>query len=264
MARSTLPMLCFCCAARSGSHDWRGITALLFKNKQTYIVLGLGNPGREYAQTRHNIGFKVVDAFADKHRVNVSKERFNAMIGSCTLDGIKLILAKPQTFMNNSGRSAVELMSWYKLEHNELIVVYDDIDLPVGAIRIRASGSAGTHNGMKSVISLLGYDDFIRIRIGIGKPAHDLIGHVLSAPPYEDKRKLSEACVNAADAIELIIAGELGKAQSRFNYKPPKPLKACRSNRDGEAFERRDDNVNAENRLENDSGGSVTESDSKA
>lgn len=237
---------------------------MLFKSKQTYIVLGLGNPGREYAQTRHNVGFKVVEAFANKHQVNVSKERFSAMIGSCTFDGIKLILAKPQTFMNNSGRSAVELMNWYKSKHSELIVAYDDIDLPVGAIRIRASGSAGTHNGMRSVISQLGYDDFVRIRIGIGKPAHDLIDHVLSAPPREDKQKLAEAYSNAVDAIELIIAGKLSEAQSKFNYKPPKPPKASPHNRDSEAFAPHAGNINAKIGLENDRDESVTGSDSKA
>lgn len=201
---------------------------MLFNNKRTFIIIGLGNPGREYAQTRHNVGFKVIDAFADKHGVSVSRQRFSAVLGSCVIDGKRVILAKPETFMNNSGRSAVELMNWYKATHSDLIVAYDDIDLPVGAMRIRANGSAGTHNGMKSIISLLGYDDFTRIRIGIGKPEHDLIDHVLSAPSREDNKKITLACGNAAKAIELIIAGELSKAQSMFNYKPPKPAKAPR------------------------------------
>ena len=136
--------------------------------------------------------------------------------------GEKVILAKPETFMNESGRSVRELMSWYKCEHRELIVVYDDMDLPPGSLRIREGGSAGTHNGMRSIIYQLGYDDFPRVRVGIGEPAYNPVSHVLSAPQGEERENLAAAMEKAAEAVELIVRGRLGEAQTRFNHKPHK------------------------------------------
>ena len=136
----------------------------------------------------------------------------------------KVVLAKPETYMNNSGFSVMELMNFYKCEHSELIVVYDDVDLKLGTIRIRAGGSSGTHNGMKSIIYSLGYDDFPRVRVGIGRAGEreNLVGLVLGAPGKEEAEELKDAIGKAADAVELIVSGRLNKAQELFNVRPKK------------------------------------------
>lgn len=190
-----------------------------------YIIIGLGNPGRDYAKTRHNVGFMTLDTLAEKVGINFNKSGFNAVYGEGRIGSEKVILAKPETFMNNSGFAVSRLANWFKLPTNRIIVIYDDIDLPCGAMRIRENGSAGTHNGMRSIITQLGSDDFIRIRIGIGKPKSDLINFVLGVPSEDETKLLNKAFPDAAEAIKLIVGGRLAEAQSTFNYKPPKKPK---------------------------------------
>ena len=189
-----------------------------------YIVVGLGNPGNEYARTRHNAGFDVIDVIGEKQNIRLTKNAMHGLIGEGFAGGEKLVLVKPQTFMNLSGESVVPLAQWYKPRANCLALVYDDCDLPVGALRVRPSGSPGTHNGMKSVIGLLGREDFPRVRVGIGHPdgQRNLVSHVLGAPDAEEKELLLAAMNSAADAVELIVHGELREAQARFNKRPKK------------------------------------------
>lgn len=189
-----------------------------------FIVVGLGNPGHEYARTRHNIGYMTLDVLSDRFDIDIRRHNFKAVFGEGHIGAHKVILAKPETFMNNSGFSVMEIMNFYKCEHSELVVVYDDVDLMLGTIRIRAGGSSGTHNGMKSIIYSLGYDDFPRVRVGIGREGEreNLIGLVLGAPGKEEAEELKEAIGKAADAVELIVSGQLNKAQELFNVKPKK------------------------------------------
>ncbi len=190
-----------------------------------FIIVGLGNPGREYENTRHNVGFMTLDVLADKFGIDIKRHNFKAVFGEGYIGTEKVVLAKPETYMNLSGWSVMELCGWYKPEHDRLLLIYDDIDIPVGSIRIRGGGSSGTHNGMRSVIYQLGYDDFPRIRVGIGKAdgQKGLIAHVLGAPEGEDREKLIAAIKDAADAAELIVGGELQEAQARYNKRPKKP-----------------------------------------
>lgn len=184
-----------------------------------FLIIGLGNPGREYAMTRHNIGFMTLDLLAGRHDIDIRRENFRSVFGEGRIEGEKVVLAKPATFMNNSGWAARDLVNWYKVAPEELLVIYDDADIPLGTIRIRESGSSGSHNGMKSVIYQLGFDDFPRVRVGIGSPEgeRDMIAHVLGTPLGEDMEKLKFAIAEAADAAELIVAGQMTQAQARFN-----------------------------------------------
>lgn len=195
------------------------------------IILGLGNPGKEYERTRHNVGFMALDALAKKLDISIERKGFRCIYGEGRLGGERVVLAKPETFMNNSGYAAVELLNWFKPHIEDLIVIYDDIDLPCGALRIRANGSAGTHNGMRSIVEQLGSEDFPRVRIGIGKPQHGLVDHVLGVPSEEDRKAIEQVLPSAAEAALLIAQGRLDEAQTKFNYKPPKkekPQKAPR------------------------------------
>ncbi|OQB24243.1 MAG: Peptidyl-tRNA hydrolase [Firmicutes bacterium ADurb.Bin182] len=183
-----------------------------------YLVIGLGNPGPDYAKTRHNAGFLVVDNLSARWGIEVRKRAHRALMGEGNACGQKVVLAKPQTYMNLSGMCVADLFRWYKCEHYELILVYDDADLPSGHIRIREGGSAGTHNGMRSVIYQLGFDDFPRVRIGIGSAEElDLADYVLSKPGGEEAAVLNKALEEAADAVEMIVRGELQKAQAKYN-----------------------------------------------
>lgn len=192
-----------------------------FVEENVFIIIGLGNPGREYAASRHNIGFMTVDMLADKLDADFTKQAHRAVIAQARIGSEQVVLAKPQTFMNLSGFSALDLMQWYKIEHDRLIVVYDDVDLPVGKLRVRANGSAGTHNGMRSIIYQLGYDDFPRVRIGIGKAKEgwELADHVIAAPDEEEAKQLVEVMKQGVDAIEMIIGGRLAQAQEKYNGK---------------------------------------------
>ncbi len=183
-----------------------------------YIIAGLGNPGLKYARTRHNLGFMTVDELASRLGIKVDRKRFRARIGEGFIAGHKVVLVKPQTYMNLSGESLREVFGFYKPEHDHLIVVYDDFDIEKGMLRIRPAGSAGTHNGMRSVVSCLGFTDFPRIRIGIGGHAEgDAIGHVIGRISKDEKQLLESAVTDAASACEAIITDGLQKAMNKYN-----------------------------------------------
>ena len=184
-----------------------------------YLITGLGNPGDKYRYTKHNVGFMVLDYFASEHNISISKLKHKALIGEGQIGQERVILAKPQTYMNLSGESVQELMHWYKEDISRLIVVYDDVDLDVGRIRIRPSGSSGTHNGMKSIIYLLNTDKFPRIRVGIGKqPAYmDLGDYVLSRFNDEEIPLMEDAVKKSALAIEEIVRTDITSAMNKYN-----------------------------------------------
>lgn len=185
-----------------------------------YIVAGLGNPGSSYLETRHNVGFKTIDILASQLSIEVSKKKFKALVGEGNLDGKKVVLLKPQTYMNLSGESIFEAISWYKIPVVNLIIIYDDIDLPIGKLRIRAKGSAGTHNGMRSIVEHLEVVDFPRIRIGVGKPNlkdFNLANFVLSKFSEEEKPEIELSLRNSADAVKDIIQSGINVAMNKFN-----------------------------------------------
>ena len=183
------------------------------------LIVGLGNPGAKYAGTRHNAGFSVIDELAERHNIKVDTSKHKALIGKGVINGEKVILAMPQTFMNLSGESVRAIMDFYKLTVDDLIVVYDDIDLDVGKIRIREKGSAGGHNGMKNIILHSGSQDFVRVRVGVGKkPEHmDLAGRVVSRFSREDLPFMRESCGKACDALEVILSDGAVAAMNRYN-----------------------------------------------
>ena len=199
-----------------------------------YIIVGLCNPDLKYAHTRHNAGFLAIDALADKLGITVTKRAHKSLIGEGYAGGKKVVLAKPLTYMNNSGEAVVDLINWYKIDPaEELIVIYDDIDLDVGELRLRARGSAGTHNGMRSIIRLTGTDAFPRVRVGIGKPlpGWDLAAYVLSIFPEEGRDAIRDALRKAADAAHCIVTEGMNAAGQKYNIrkkkpKPPKPEQA--------------------------------------
>ena len=185
-----------------------------------YVIAGLGNPGRKYENTRNNMGFITIDRLADKHSIKVDRLKFKALAGEGRIAGQKVILLKPQTFMNLSGESVREVMHFYKLSPEQLIVIYDDIDIDPGVLRIRKFGSAGTHNGMKSVIYQLQSDRFPRIRIGIGNGGSgDLADYVIGGFSKEEAPLLREAVDNAVLAIETILEDGIDKAMNQYNTK---------------------------------------------
>lgn len=192
----------------------------------TYIIAGLGNPGLLYRKTRHNAGFSGVDRLAERNDIRFNKKGFSAVYGEGQIGGQRVILVKPQTYMNNSGDAVQQILHFYKLPPEQLIVLYDDIDLPVGSLRIRANGSAGTHNGMRSIVTCIGSDKFARVRIGVGNDQTVLLrDYVLKRPSKDEQTVLAESFDHAAEAVELIVAGRINDAQGRFNKKHegPKP-----------------------------------------
>ncbi|MCM1043586.1 MAG: aminoacyl-tRNA hydrolase [Corallococcus sp.] len=173
-----------------------------------YLIVGLGNPERKYAETFHNVGFLCLDYLADKLGVTFNRDECKAVTAHTRLNGQKVILAKPLTYMNLSGQSVVQLVNKYKIPLSDLIVVYDDVDLPLGSVRIRGEGSAGTHNGMKNIVQLLGEQHFARVRVGIGKDTPmALIDYVLSHISDDDKTLLVPALKNAAEALVDFACG---------------------------------------------------------
>ncbi|MDO4344790.1 MAG: aminoacyl-tRNA hydrolase [Eubacteriales bacterium] len=187
-----------------------------------YIIAGLGNPGSRYAGTRHNAGFEVIDVLAEKCRVDVETKKFKALCASGVLEGEKVLLVKPQTYMNLSGESLRAVTDFYKIDiPSELIVIYDDISLEPGQLRIRKKGSAGGHNGMKSIIQQLGTQEFLRIKVGVGeKPeGYDLADYVLSRFHGEEKITMINACERAAKAAEAILREGADSAMNEFNRK---------------------------------------------
>lgn len=185
-----------------------------------YLIVGLGNPGRDYVGTRHNIGFEAADAICTKYDIKLTKEKFRAVYGDGFIGGEKVIVAKPQTYMNLSGESVRELADWYKLDDENIIVIYDDLSLPVGKLRIREKGSAGGHNGIKNIIYQLQTDVFPRIKIGIGAPQHseyDIKDYVLGRFSKEDTEVLIKSVIRAAEAVEEIIVCGAKSAMNKFN-----------------------------------------------
>ena len=187
-----------------------------------YIIAGLGNPGKEYENTRHNIGFDVIDRLAEEENIAVMESKHKALIGKGYVAGQKVILAKPQTFMNLSGESIREIVDYYKVDDtSELIVISDDISLDVGQIRIRKKGSAGGHNGLKNIIKMLGHDTFTRVRMGVGeKPKnYDLADYVLGHFTKEEQAIFAERFDEVYDAVQLIVMGDITEAMNRHNKK---------------------------------------------
>ena len=188
--------------------------------KDTYVIAGLGNPGKEYEDTRHNMGYKAIDVLSSSENIEVRRSKFHSRFGRGTIAGKKAILVKPETYMNRSGIAVREAAMYFDVAPQNLIVIYDDIDLPAGSIRIRKSGGAGTHNGMKSVVQELGTKDFIRIRIGIGsaEAGEDLVDRVIGKVPQAEKELLQKAAAEAADAVRDIIAIGVDNAMNRHNH----------------------------------------------
>ena len=185
-----------------------------------YLIVGLGNPGLKYRSTRHNMGFITLDRLSDRVGFSMEKIRFHGLTGETRMGDERIVFLKPQTYMNNSGESVREAVNFYKVPHDHLLLIYDDIDIPVGTIRIRTSGSAGTHNGMRSCIYQLGFDDFPRIRVGIGSPAdRDLINFVTGKPAPAEIPLLEEAVDRACDAILCYIEKGIDIAMNRYNTK---------------------------------------------
>lgn len=187
-----------------------------------FIIVGLGNPTREYEGTRHNVGFEVIDALADKYNISVTERKNRAFYGKGIIAGQKVVLVKPQTYMNLSGESVRGLVDFYKIDvETELIIIFDDISLDVGQIRIRAKGSAGGHNGVKNIIQHLGTMNFHRIKIGVGeKPKeYDLADYVLGHFTKEEKEVMSDSYTHAVDAIEMMLQDEIKTAMNQYNRK---------------------------------------------
>ena len=185
-----------------------------------YIIAGLGNPTREYEKTRHNVGFDTIDVLADKLNTSVDEKKFKGLYGKGIIAGEKVILLKPQTFMNLSGESVREAADFYKVDpEHELIVLYDDISLSPGQIRIRKKGSAGGHNGIKNIIAQLGTQNFLRVKIGVGeKPkGWDLAQYVLGHFPDDERKMVDEAIERTAKAVELLLQDEVDKAMNEYN-----------------------------------------------
>lgn len=185
------------------------------------IIVGLGNPGGQYANTRHNIGFRVIDALSEKYQIPLNQKKHKAIYGSGYIEGQKVILAQPQTFMNLSGESVRELADFYKVDTEDIIVIFDDISLDVGQLRLRKKGSAGGHNGIKSIIQHLGSQDFPRIKVGVGeKPAGwDLADHVLAPFPKEQADMVTTGIKRAVDACGCLFTDDMDTAMNLYNRK---------------------------------------------
>ena len=181
------------------------------------LIVGLGNPGKQYEQTRHNIGFDVIDYMANKYNIDVNREKFKGICGEGFIENKKVILLKPLTYMNLSGESIRELANFYKLEDDEIIVVYDDISLDIGRLRIREKGSAGGHNGIKSIIQNLGGDKFPRVKVGVGQPKDNLVNHVLGKFSKEDREHIEKVIPGVSDAIVEIVKNDAKESMNKFN-----------------------------------------------
>lgn len=187
-----------------------------------YIIIGLGNPGKDYAGTRHNVGFQIIDKIAEKYDIGVMENKHKALIGKGYINGQKVILVKPQTFMNLSGESVRAVIDYYKIEEQEeLIVIYDDISMEVGQIRIRKKGSAGGHNGIKNIIAHLGHDVFLRVKVGVGeKPkGYELADYVLGHFNKAEQETMDDSRSRAAEAVQLLISGKVDEAMNQYNKK---------------------------------------------
>jgi PTH1 family peptidyl-tRNA hydrolase len=183
-----------------------------------YLIVGLGNPGKKYEYTRHNVGFDMIDILARKYNIDINRRKFKGIYGMGIIGGEKVYLLKPETYMNLSGESVREIMEYYHISIESVIVVYDDISLEVGKIRIRKKGSAGGHNGIKNIIAHLSTEDFLRIKIGVGEPDKDqLINHVLGTFSKEDREKIEKIFEVSTLAIETIIDESCDEAMNKYN-----------------------------------------------
>ena len=184
-----------------------------------YLIIGLGNPEEEYSKTRHNIGFNTINKISQKYNIEIKKSKFQGLYESGTIENQKVILIKPQTYMNLSGKCIKEFVEFYKIEKENILVIYDDMDIESGKIKIRKKGSSAGHNGIKSIIQELGTEEFPRIRIGIGKPKHsgDEINHVIGAIPKEEIPKLEEGVEKAEKAVIEILKNGIDIAMNKFN-----------------------------------------------
>lgn len=186
-----------------------------------YLIVGLGNPGKEYAQTRHNVGFVAADYLAQCYNIQIDRLKFKGVFGEGRIGGEKCIILKPHTFMNLSGESVRDCAAFYKIPAENIIVMYDDVALGAGALRIRPGGSAGGHNGMKSIIYQLNTDRFPRVRFGVGAPEHDMINHVLGRFSYDDGVAVTSAIKEIENIIPMIINDGVQAAMNKFNKRQP-------------------------------------------
>ena len=194
------------------------------KTGESWLIVGLGNPGREYERTRHNVGFRVVEKLADKLCCKVDRLKFQGLYGQVSYQGKKLFLLKPQTYMNLSGRSVLQLSAYFNIPPQRIIVIFDDISLPPGRLRVRGDGSAGGHNGIKSIIAELGSQAFPRVKLGVGAKPHpeqDLADWVLSTFSSAEERDLESALTRGAEAALMIMEKGVPEAANRFNGSTP-------------------------------------------
>lgn len=192
----------------------------MLKKDESWLIVGLGNPGKEYERTRHNAGFRALDILADKLSCKVDKLKFQGLYGQCTYQGKKLYLLKPQTYMNLSGRSVLQLSAYFHIPPQRIVVIFDDISLEPGRLRIRGDGSAGGHNGIKSIIAEVGSQDFPRVKVGVGAKPHaeqDLANWVLSTFSAQEEKALSSSLERAAEAALTVVTGGVYEAANRFN-----------------------------------------------
>ncbi len=197
------------------------------KGQEIFVVVGLGNPGKQYEQTKHNVGFLVIDKLAETYEIPMTKLQHKALVGSGTIKGKKVLLVKPQTFMNLSGESVREIVNFYKVPQERFIVIYDDTSLPMGQIRLREKGSHGGHNGIRNIIQLMGTDVFGRVKVGIGEKPNgwDLADYVLAKFEQDDLPLMQEGMDKAKQAVEWILSRGMQDAMNRMNQrqKQPKP-----------------------------------------
>lgn len=184
-----------------------------------YLIVGLGNPEEEYGNTRHNMGFDVINMLSKKYNIPITKTKFKGLYGTGTIENEKVVLVKPQTYMNLSGECVIQFKDFYKIENEKVIIIYDDIDIEAGTMKIRTKGGPGTHNGMKSVVQHLQTQDFPRIRVGIGKPQfkNDMINYVIGRIQKEDYDILIKGIEKAAEALPEIIKIGIDNAMNKFN-----------------------------------------------
>lgn len=195
---------------------------LLGRSGCDWMIVGLGNPGAEYEKTRHNVGFRVSALLAGRWKVKIDRLKFRALTRMVTAEGLKILLVQPQTYMNASGAAVSALATYYKVKPERILVIFDDISLPVGRIRVRRDGSAGGHNGIKSIIQSLGTDQFPRVKVGVGAkphPDYDLADWVLSRFSAQEEKALEPALTNAAEAAVLVLTQGVEKAASAYNGK---------------------------------------------
>ncbi len=184
-----------------------------------YVVIGLGNPGKKYHNTRHNIGFDVLDYITSRNRIEMNKIKFESLYGEGRIGDERVIFLKPLTYMNNSGIAVLDVYNFYKVPIENIIVIVDDIDIEFGTVRLKRKGSAGTHNGLKSIIEQVGNKNFPRVKVGIGKPCEDrdLASYVLSKFSEKDRKDIDKSIENAALAVETIITKDINEAMNQFN-----------------------------------------------